>query len=128
MKKNNEEELKEECCCNHECECDKQCDCGNECHCDDDCECECGCCDADLPPLEEKLVLVGIKGDKLTEEAIKYLDKENVDFTFLDLKDNKTEEILKLGEKTKVPTLLLVQTVVAGIASGLDEIKEAIEG
>lgn len=122
MKKKNEEELKkEECCCEHECTCDEHCDCGDE------CECNCGCCDADLPPLEEKLVLVGYKDDDLTEKAIKYLDKEEVDYAFLDLKEEK-DKFFNLEGKIEVPTLLLVQTVISGIASGLDEIKEAIEG
>ena len=129
MKK--EEEIKEKCTCG--CNCDENCDCGcqdgEECTCHD-CECGCGCddgcdcrCGLELPPLEEKLVLVGKKGDKKTKEATEYLDKKGVQYKFLDL--NEDNELLSNINEIDAPSLLLVQTVVSGIAPGLDGIKDA---
>ena len=132
MKKNKEltEETKCTCGCDSECTCDENCDCGcqegKECTCDCNCndKCDCGC---ELPPIEEKLILVGTKDEKETKKAIKYLDKKEIDYTFLDLEDGKKEGYLNLTEKIQVPTLLLVQTIIGGIASGVEEIKEAFE-
>ena len=119
MKKKSEEELEEKCHCHD----GEECTCGEECHCGD--ECDCG---PVLPPLEEKLVLVGVKDDKDTKEAMKYLEKLKVDYKFLDL--NEKDELFDKVDFTdvKVPTLLLVQTVVSGVAPGLDGIKDVFEG
>ena len=92
---------------------------GEECTCGDDCHC------TSLPPLEEKLVLVGKRDDKATKEAMKYLEDLKVDYKFLDL-DEKDELFDRIDfEDVTVPSLLLVQTVVSGVAPGLEGIKEA---
>ena len=103
------------------CNCDEHCDCG----CQDGKECTCHECDCgvELPPLEEKLILVGKKDNKKTEEAIKYLDKKGADYKFLDLEEEK--ELLLDLDGIDIPSLLLVQTIVSGIAPGLDGIKDA---
>ena len=119
MKKKNEEELLEKEC---------HCMCGEECTCTDDCNCECDCCEELLPPIEERLVLIGRKKDKDTKSAITKLEKRELNYSFIDLDEEVDEMFRELVKDVDVPSLLLVQTVVAGIASGLDEINEAIEG
>ena len=127
MKKKNEE-LEEKCMCgcNEECTCGDNCECTDECTCGCSCGCdeECDCCE--LPALEEKLVLVGNKSDKKTKEAIKKLDDKKLNYSFVDLETETDERFIKLKEDIQVPSLLLVQTIVAGVASGLNEIEEAI--
>ena len=134
--KKNEDELEKKCTCgcNDKCECDENCECGcqdgeectcHECNCNEDCDCCCGC--DEFPPLEEKLVLAGVKGEKETEKAIEFLDKKKIDYAFLDLEEGKEDVFNNLNDKIEVPTLLLLQTVVAGIASGLEEIEESFE-
>ena len=126
MKKKNEE-LEEKCMCgcNEECTCGDNCECTNECNCGCSCNEECDC--GELPALEEKLVLVGNKSDKKTKEAIKKLDDKKLEYSFVDLETETDERFIELKEDIQVPSLLLVQTVVAGVASGLDEIEEVIK-
>ncbi len=135
MKKKNEEEIIEKecnCGCGEECTCEGDCHCDN-CSCDDECSCDCGCncsCDDDcdcLEPLEEKLILIGKKSNKETKEAIKKLDSKNVVYAFIDLETEEDERFLNLKEDIQIPSLLLVQTLVVGVASGLDEIKDIIK-
>lgn len=100
---------------------EEKCHChdGGECNCTDDCHCGCS-----VPPLEEKLVLVGKKSDKKTKEAMKYLENLKVDYKFLDL-DEQDEMFDKIDfEDVEIPSLLLVQTVISGVAPGLEGIKE----
>ena len=113
--KKKDEELEVKCHCQE----GEECTCGDDCHCTDDCHC------GTLPPLEEKLVLVGKKDDKATKEAMKYLEDLKVDYKFLDL-DEKDELFDRIDfDDVEVPSLLLVQTVVSGVAPGLEGIKEA---
>lgn len=114
-----EKEEKCTCGCDENCECGcmdgKECTC-HECECGDDCCCE-------VEPLEEKLVLVGKTGDSQTKEAIEFLNKKKVDYTFLDL---EKESLFNL-EDIEIPSLLLVQTIVSGIAPGIDNIKNSLK-
>ena len=128
MERKNEEELKEKCtcACNEDCTCGENCECGDDCTCGDDCECDCAC-NSQLPPLEEKFVLIGIKDEKETKKAMKYLDSREIDYEFIDLDEGKKEGFLNLDDKIEVPTLLLVQTVISGAAFGLDEIKKHLK-
>ncbi len=119
MKK--KEDLLEEKC---HCHLDEKCTCGDNC----DCDTECDCCSQDLPPLEEKLVLVGVNGEEKTEKAIKMLDKHKIDYAFIDLDEGKKEGFFDLDKKIEVPTLLLVQTIVSDVISGLDEINDVLKG
>ncbi len=124
-KENNELEEKCHCTCGDECNCGDECTCGDECNCE--CNCECDCCETDLPPIEEKLLLVGLKDEENTEKAIKFLDKQEVDYLFMDLNDAKAEGFTQIDQKIEIPSLLLIQTIVSNVAFGLDEIKNVFK-
>lgn len=121
MKKKNEE-LEEKCTCG----CNEECTCGDNCTCGDDCGCD--CCDEEyFPPIEEKLVLVGKSSDNNTKEIIDELNKKDLIYSFIDLDEKVDEMFEEISKEVEVPSLLLVQTVVSGLASGVQEIKEALK-
>ena len=54
------------------------------------------------------------------------LDKHKIDYAFIDLDEGKKEGFFDLDKKIEVPTLLLVQTIVSDVISGLDEINDVL--
>ncbi len=125
MKKKDELENVCHCMDKEECTCTENCGCGCDCDCDCGCDCDCDCGCHEFEPLEEKLLLIGKKDDFQTKEAIKLLDKQKLEYHFLDLDDDK-EVLSKLTDAPEIPTLVVVQTIVADVCSGLDEIKETL--
>ena len=118
----NKEILEEKCHCHsgEECNCEGACSCGDECGCD--------CCDEEyFPPIEEKLILVGKSSDSDTKTIIDELNKKELVYSLIDLDEKVDDRFEKISKEVEIPSLLLVQTVVSGLASGVEEIKEALK-